>query len=476
MSHDAAVPTIGIIGGGMAGLLIATQLLRDTRTPVRLRLFSPEAELGRGLAYSTANFSHRLNGPCKNFSLRPGEPLHFADWYSRRQRIMALPLEDVAPQQFAPRWVFGDYLRAQFAEALAEAAPGVRFEHVVAHINDVLPDGMGWQLQDDQGRRYSCDLLQLTLEVVPARPRMDISPHIAGRVLQGPWNPAEVNDLARLPDILLIGSGLTMLDAVVALEAAGFKGQYYNVSRRNLVPETRREVTPWPDFLTSYDGPVTARALFSRVRAELHRALESGEDWQRVVLAVRPHLHRLWRAASTTERRRFDRHVRAYWDIFLHRMPVPSAAVLQRVRAAGRIHFIPGRVQSLSAAGQRIATRIRARRDDRHITVDGVINCTGFEYDWRRTDSPLVGRLLARGLVTPSGMGAGIAACPLTQRVIGRDGQVHPRLYTSGVSLRGELYEAGTIGELLRQAVLLSSQLREHLSPLPAPAIALPTL
>src|SRR5690606_41670201 len=105
--------------------------------------------VGRGLASSTADLSGRLIGPCTNFSLRPGEPLHFADWYSRRQRIMALPLEDVAPQQFAPRWVFGDYLRAQFAEALAEAAPGVRFEHVVAHINDVLPDGMGWQLQDD---------------------------------------------------------------------------------------------------------------------------------------------------------------------------------------------------------------------------------------------------------------------------------------------------------------------------------------
>src|SRR5690606_41236086 len=108
--------------------------------------------------------------------LRRGVALKFAGWYRRRPRIMALPLEGVAPQQFAPRWVFGDYLRAQFAEALAEAAPGVRFEHVVAHINDVLPDGMGWQLQDDQGRRYSCDLLQLAVGVDPARPRTGIAP------------------------------------------------------------------------------------------------------------------------------------------------------------------------------------------------------------------------------------------------------------------------------------------------------------
>src|SRR5450830_2190113 len=78
---QASTPTrsVAIVGGGMAGTLAAIRLLRQARTPLLIRIFDPNPELGRGLAYATTDFNHRLNGPAKAFSLRPGDATHFAN-------------------------------------------------------------------------------------------------------------------------------------------------------------------------------------------------------------------------------------------------------------------------------------------------------------------------------------------------------------------------------------------------------------
>ena len=85
MSHRDFPPrSVDIIGGGMAGTLAAIRLIRQARTPLLIRIFDPNLELGRDLAYATTDFNHRLNGPAKAFSLRPDDAVHFANWLQLR--------------------------------------------------------------------------------------------------------------------------------------------------------------------------------------------------------------------------------------------------------------------------------------------------------------------------------------------------------------------------------------------------------
>ena len=471
MSNHTTQRSVAIVGGGMAGTLAAIRLLRQAQAPLLIRIFDPNPELGRGLAYSTTDFSHRLNGPAKAFSLRPDDAAHFANWLQLRADRSGWNEFDDKLLAFAPRWMFGDYLRDELRLALQDAAPGVEVEHILAKVSDVTAEQGRVRVTVDNGhavREFSADHLLLAPGVFKSRPGFAVTQALEdeGRYLADPWNPDALDKLKDAADVLLIGSSLTMIDAVVALEARGYRGQYHVVSRRGLVPVARHEVAAWPEFLTDNGAPTTARGILRVVREQIAKAKDSGDDWQRVVMAVRPHLTRLWKAAALTERQRFMRHVRAYWDMFLHRVPPPSAEVFEAVRAAGRLQVHTGTPVELheeSAGKVAVAVRLRGQQQAQPaltLVADAVINCTGFEYVWKRVSGePLLGRLLEKGYVRPSALNLGIDADPQTLAVIGADGQPSTLISTSGLPLRGVLFESGTIAELLRQAVLLAPRL-----------------
>lgn len=460
--NEIARRSVAIVGGGMSGTLAAIRLLRQARTPLLIRIFDPDPELGRGLAYGSTDFNHRLNGPAKAFSLRPEDPNHFAEWLQSRANRSGWNGFDDKLLAFAPRWLFGDYIRSELSEALRTAAAGVELEHVLARVADIVQEHHRLRLKVDAQREFFADHVLLAPGVFKAQAGFAIALDLQeqGRYLADPWDPDALDKLSTAGDIALIGSSLTMIDAVVSLEARGYRGNYQVVSRRGLVPVGRHEAQAWPEFLTQVSGPTSVRAVFHAVRTEVAKAKAGGEDWQRVVLAVRPHLSRLWQGAALRERQRFMRHVRAYWDMFLHRVPPPSAEVFERVRAAGRLRVHSATPTALHATADgrlQLSVRPRGKPSPAILHSDAVINCTGFEYVWQRVrDQPLLAHLLERGYVRASALGLGIDADPATLAVIGADGASASNISTMGLSLRGVLFESGTIAELLRQAVLLA--------------------
>jgi len=469
--RDLSPRTVAIIGGGMAGTLAAIRLIRRAQTPLLIRIFDPNPELGRGLAYATPDFNHRLNGPAKAFSLRPDDAAHFANWLQLRADRGGWNEFDDKSLAFAPRWLFGDYIRDELWLALRDAAPGVELEHILAKVSDIEQAPLGVHVTVDNGhavRTYLAHYVVLAPGVFKAQPGFAVSQALQndGRYLPDPWSPDALDRLKDAADVLLIGSSLTMIDAVVALEARGYRGKYHVVSRRGLIPVARHEVQAWPEFLVDNGAEVTARGVLRAVRAQIRQAREAGDDWQRVVLAVRPHLARLWQGAALPQRQRFIRHVRAYWDMFLHRVPPPSAAILDTVRAAGRLQVHSGTPLELreeSAGKVALTVRLRGQQQTQPaltLVADAVINCTGFEYVWQRVSGePLLRRLLDNGYVRASALNLGIDADSATLAVIGADAQPSPWISTTGLPLRGVLFESGTIGELLRQAELLAPRL-----------------
>jgi uncharacterized NAD(P)/FAD-binding protein YdhS len=418
---------VAIIGGGMAGIITAVRLVRQSSRPLHIRIFDARLDLGRGLAYSTPLVAHKLNGPTKAFSLRPDDPNHFSKWLDRAARDGG--------------W------------------------------KDFDDDGVDVYAQD--GRIFAADHVVLAPGVSPVAAGVRASRGLkqGGRYFDGPWHRDALTQRPDVKDILLIGSSLTMVDAVVALEAAGYNGRYLVVSRRGHIPEARREVEPWPDFLPSApETPVgadgggwTARGLFVQLRDELRRAKTQGQDWQRLVPAVRPRLETLWSNASLDERRRFLRHVRPYWDLFLHRLPPASAEVVEAVKASGRLNILSGTVTAVdtSEAGG-LSVEVRKRSDSTSVTIatDAVISCAGIEYRWHpNADSVLTRNLFAKGIIRSGNLGIGIDADHSTLAVIDRNGRPLQRISTLGASLRSVFFESGTIGELVKQAALLAPRL-----------------
>ena len=459
------VPRVAILGGGYAGTATAIKLLDTSTTPLRISIVEPRSDLGRGVAYSTRDAGHLMNGPAKLFSLHPERPEHFAQFLARfgAEWNWRDPLAPDFLNAFAPRSVFGDYVCAELARAVSRAAPLVSLEHVAAEATDLRRRAGRVEISLAGGQTLTADHVVLAIGAVPSRPDLPFDPAIGDspRYIADPWNVEAYERVPRKGRVLLLGTGLTMLDALVTLERRGFAGRYTAISRRGLLVHPRREVAPLRDFLAEAPLPTTARGLLRAARQELARTIHARPDWQSLVMAIRPHVPALWQRASEAERARFVRHLRPIWEIALHRAPPRSAQLLERGRAEGWFVHRAGRILALEPAPDgRIAARLRGRGQaaGETLVVDAVINCTGVTHDWGRAHGALTANLLAAGTVRPGPLSFGIDADSL-YAVIGRDGVPAYDLSAIGHALRGVRWESSTLLELLQQAIQVANRI-----------------
>jgi uncharacterized NAD(P)/FAD-binding protein YdhS len=253
--------------------------------------------------------------------------------------------------------------------------------------------------------------------------------------------------------ILLVGSGLTMVDAVLDLSAKNHRGSIRAVSRRGLLP-CRHEL-PLPEhpfFLNPL--PDSARALLRLTRGEVETAASNGIAWQAVVDSIRPRANAIWAGLSPRERARFLRHVRPYWDSHRHRMAPEISAALDRLQTDGQFVATAARVRrvSLSPRGKLAVELLpRGSSGSEIVVVDCVINCTGPEIDLSRTKSPLISSFLKDlACLDPSRMG--LQSNRDSGAIIDAQGRESKRLFALGPLRKGVLWETTAVPELREQA------------------------
>ena len=113
---------------------------------------------------------------------------------------------------------------------------------------------------------------------------------------------------------------------------------------------------PCPSLLDASTLPKTAREALNQVRKASQRATEAGSDWRAVIDALRPSTQNIWRQWDWTERRRFLRHLRAYWEPHRHRASPEALTIKQYLETRGHLTCYRGRVRAdtESAAGSRV--------------------------------------------------------------------------------------------------------------------------
>lgn len=465
MSHSFAPPkSIIIIGGGFAGTLTAIKLLDTTPVPLAITVIEDRDELGRGVAYSTTEAVHLVNGPARIFGLHPERPDHLVDWLRENGPALGWPLPDDIHDSSPPRWLYGTYVQSELQRAIRQARPHSSLHHIRDRAVSLRDERGGVAVTTARHGAIFGEQAVLALGVfaghAPAE-EAGVTNHPA--FVGNPWDPQALDRLAGAKNLLIIGASLSMVDVVASLELRGFKGKYTVLSRRGQVVERRRTAEPWRDFLSEGGYPKSAKELLSRVRTE-RRAIEAaGADWQSLPLAIRPHLLKIWQGASNKERLRFARHMRAFWDVTAHRAAPEAYAKLETARTDGRITSAAGRVLTLEAEANGIAAYLRWRKDGRteRVSFDGVINCRGHQlHDWRRIDDPLVRDLLHSGTVRPHATSFGIDALSSGQ-IIAAGGKISERLFAIGHPLRGVSWESSSIGEQLAQSIALAARLLE---------------
>lgn len=454
-----------IVGGGLSGSMLAVQLLR---LPGRRRIVILESrsELGRGEAYSATELGHTLNGNAARMSVDPDKADDLTQWLGDYIADGGWPESDEqhvpVAELFPPRGIFGLYVQQRLTDAqTAGALHGSRVEHVRGEATDLQSDASGVRitLADGTALHGRFGVLATGMFAAARTPQRDSNALNAAAV--DPWDVAAMRQLDPLGRVLIIGSGLTMVDALVSLDQAGHRGPVEVFSRHGLVPHVRRQPPSWPDFLAADHGLRSTRQLVRALREQCEQAIAQGVDWQAPLDTVRVHIPRLWSQATDVQRRQFVRHVRPWWESHHHRSPPPSARLLGRLMQEGRLNVHAATLQGIeSAQAGNVRISIRYRGDDQPTAVSGValINSTGIQYDWRRVDRALPRQLLARGLIQPGPLALGIAADP-GGAVLDARGQVSSCLFAMGPPLRGLWWESTAVTDVALQAKALAARL-----------------
>ncbi|WAJ28113.1 FAD/NAD(P)-binding protein [Antarcticirhabdus aurantiaca] len=467
-SGIAPADIVAIVGGGFAGAAVAFHLARAGQPSV---VIEPRPVLGGGLAYSTADPSHRINVPAARMSLVPDEPDHFVRWLARtgalRSDAQALrPNGDAYPR----RAVFGRYV----AEHLAPFRRTGLVRHVEALACRIrrLDDRAGWRIEPSSGEAVEAGRLVLAAtHPLPALPRALGALHDSDALVGNPYAAGALERIGRNASVLILGSGLTAADMVASLDAAGHRGPITMLSRRGLRSRGHapRPAEPFGDF--SSEPARDVPALLASIRTALANARAEGLSWHPVFDALRNQGSAIWAALPPAERARLVSRLRPFWDVHRFRIAPQVEAVLDGRVANGTLRQEAGRVLSAAPApGGRIAItwRPRGRALEEAATFDAVINTTGPAHGEALARNPALRSLAAAGFIGPDPYGLGIATS-LCSRAIDAANAPVPDLFVAGPLARGTFGELMGLPEVSRHAEAVAAEI---LASLADPAIA----
>lgn len=444
---------VAVIGAGAAGTLVAIRLLEAAQRPLDVIVIDPAENAGRGIAYATEQSAHLLNVPAGRLSVVPSDPGHFANW------------ADAEPGEFLPRGLFGRYLADMLAAAAARSR--ARLRRVRGRVVGLSRE-RGIELRLESGGTVLADAAVLALGVFPP----DCSWAPAGlrdspRFVADPWAPRGLDGIADDEDVLLVGTGLTMADMVLALDRPHRK--LTAVSRHGLLPR---------QHLTSPVSPVAPPELTGRggldtvhreVVQHIRTCLRNGHGWRSAVDGLRPLTTALWRQLPHADRERFlTTHLR-HWEVYRHRMPPVVADRLREARRARRLRVLAGEILDAVADDNGVTVTLS---DNRIVRVGAVVNCVGPQKRASAIEDPLVTNLLDTDVAAPGPHGFGFDT--------DEDGRLagHP-LWTLGALRIGNLWETTAIPEIRDQAGLIATKViswldRPHRNIRPADRYGLP--
>ncbi|MDD5198901.1 MAG: FAD/NAD(P)-binding protein [Terrimicrobiaceae bacterium] len=459
---------IAIVGGGASGAITAAQIGLQATVPCRVILFDPADHLGQGLAYGTRNLAHLLNVPAGKISALPDQPGHFLDWLNRAGNVAALLREGpIAPGDFVPRAIYGCYLASLVEEVFSHPACVATLDVRPSRVLDFIPTDFGGTIVTGDGDTEDVSHVVLALgnlpprDPLPGRHPFFRSPRYVPLVWQAGAMAADPDG-----DVLLVGTGLTAVDVILALEAAGHRGKYIATSRGGRWPQPHGPGAASGDYLADRPPPATIRELVRLVRKKIE---DTGSgNWRGVIDALRPRTQTLWKSLPLRERQRFLRHVRPFWESHRHRVPPDAWRKLERLRADGRLELIPGRLRDFVEDPNGVTAILDPRRRPGpcKLRVQKVFNCIGPESNFRQHfNDPLLINLLARGVLHPDPLLLGLEATDDFEP-IGAAGRIFSQISLIGPPLRGMLWETTAIPEIRAQGARIAAHaLRHYLHP-----------
>jgi uncharacterized NAD(P)/FAD-binding protein YdhS len=446
--------TVVIIGAGFSGISLAVNLLRRADKRLHVLLIDSHPKRKGGVAYGSAKDEHILNVPAGGMSVFSDQTDDFLRYASRK-------LENVSAESFISRRTYSEYLQEKLREA---ACSGSLSEISGTAIDVSVTSPSGFEVELEDGRSLRGDRLVLALgHFRPASP-CEISEEVYnhGGYWGNPWEEMCFDSIDPCEPVLLLGSALTAIDSALTLLKANPMRKIDMVSRRGVLPQVHqlKDVSKFSAIPLDVTGGTVLRTLIRSVRQHISCDGQVPGSWQRTINAMRPFTKTLWQELSISDRRRFLRHVRFYWDSHRHRLAPSSHRIICEAIERGVLRVHKGRIRQLSVIDSYLMLRYGKDDQDsaREIVASAVINCTGPSTSLKHAESLVVRNLLRRGLIRSDELELGLDVTE-TLQPLDKNGSTTDGMYYIGPLLKGKYWEATAVPELRSFAETLACDL-----------------
>ncbi|QKC87801.1 FAD-dependent oxidoreductase [Mesorhizobium sp. NZP2234] len=439
--------SIIIVGGGASGVVLAAHLLKSPNPDLRVTLIEKRPHFGQGIAYSTLLSAHVLNVSAAGMSAYADDPGNFWRWLQAR----GLVSQEQTPQTpfYAPRSIYARYLGELLDELEAREQPTGRLRLIHEESLSITPTPSGVEVALANGTSVVAHLAILATghDEQPAQGHAIRMGSEADTALD-PHSP-----------VMVLGTGLSMVDAFLALEQRGHTGKIIAVSRRGLLPSPHRKGNPIK--LDVADIPLGTQLSYfvGWFRDLIRENQKAGIDWRDVVDGLRPFNQKIWQNWPASAKRRFVEHTKAWWDIHRHRMAPEVYAKVTEAVQSGRIRLVAGRVVGI-VPGETFTVDVQSRHSQLVETfeVARIYDCSGIVRDISTSSNSVVRSLVDRGLARPDPMRIGLDVSPNCE-IIASDGTVSRKILAVGPLTRGTFFEIDAIPDIRVQCARLSKQL-----------------
>jgi uncharacterized NAD(P)/FAD-binding protein YdhS len=449
MIYDAVV-----VGSGFSAISTVCNLVELLPETASIAIVGDDPGFGRGTAYRTELYLHRLNVPAGRMSLFPDRPNAFVEWLREHKR----PLD---AGDFASRQDYGLYIRDSLAALLRNRKRRCRVDFIKAKATGCVErygSALGFIL--DNGNEIAGRSVVLCLGVGNAQLPFDLTGLPAGlrsHIIENPWRLSWLRRVSKTDTVCILGSGLTMIDQVLALSAHGFTGKIIVLSRRGRVPHDH----------VSHPKPaveIDVGALPTRMSELLHilrRESKDAGDWRRVMDGLRPKTQALWSRLPEAERRRFLRHALPWWNIHRHRVAPDVFRRFETMLQSGQVSVRAGYLQNVEKTkALTVHYRPRGESFTASIEADWIVNCTGMERAGI-AHSPLLQEMQRQGLIEADPLRLGLVV-DARSRIPGSSGS-EAVIYAVGALTAGQFWEITAVPDIRVQARKVAEAISERL-------------
>ncbi|HWB64347.1 MAG TPA: FAD/NAD(P)-binding protein [Chitinophagales bacterium] len=447
--------TAVIVGGGAAGIITAIHLLRQGNDDINLVIVDKsKGNLCRGIAFAGNLPFAPLNVAAGKMGLSSIKPDDFYCWLQSKPGY--LENGNYNAGSYVPRKWFGDYLEDALQREQARCGNRCRVLNDEVDDIDLGPGVNQYSLKLKSGT-------QLAAQYIVIATGNELPMHIfdnttieklGGRYIGNPWH-CNISSLAEQQgDVLIIGTGLSMVDIAGSLNYCGHRAKITAFSRRGLLPQIHTQ----PNEITlSWPSQASLHEVFNLLRGNIAQAQLNSYAWQDVIDSLRAHTPGLWQGFSVQEKQTFLRYLRVYWDIHRHRMPAESAKMLQELEAAGKFVVVSGRAKGVEVMDDRIVFNYTGRGGKpASVTAGVIINCVGPNSDYSKSGNLLMVNLMAKGMAVQDELKLGIKTGRHGELLQGNNEPL-TNVYAIGGLRKPAEWETVAIPEIRAQAEAISA-------------------